>query len=416
VHFGSRRGLCANGQPMIATMDLLSEHAGTEFIGWVQMPYFQLDSDRLEPGDVILEAGAGLISQGIKLVDAGLYRTLGFDDFEAFSHVFIYVGMNFIIEADQDVRSLIASRVITDHPENFLVLRHPEFEEKARTHPVWKSFVGAAAFWAMQPELNKPYNWRGVFGTKLPFLRGKSTGFFCSQLVAETYARIGVEAFKTKIQPDQATPNRFVSDDCLLKPVFDCFVQLPDWPWMTDSILDRYMTIRNEPIPLAEISHQTSQDMVRMFGPRVDRLTARIGKIQTISNPMELYLTLSFPDLPEGDQVSDELVAFMELRYPRTQMANFIALSKVAVEQGILLQDPQTTEVIKRTLRKDIATVKQVLPMLEMQSTMLPVMIRPPLKWRSIHDWIAQETGRAIQQERELLHWREDTLRGLSTN
>jgi cell wall-associated NlpC family hydrolase len=69
----------------------------------------------LEPGDVILEAGTGIISQGIKLVDAGLLNTLGTGDAPAFSHVFLYVGMNLIMEADEDVRSLLASRVITEH-------------------------------------------------------------------------------------------------------------------------------------------------------------------------------------------------------------------------------------------------------------------------------------------------------------
>jgi len=80
------------------------------------MAYCQPDSEKLEPGDVILEAGTGIISQGIKLVDAGLLNTLGTGDAPAFSHVFLYVGMNLIMEADEDVRSLLAS---PEHPRTF---------------------------------------------------------------------------------------------------------------------------------------------------------------------------------------------------------------------------------------------------------------------------------------------------------
>jgi cell wall-associated NlpC family hydrolase len=83
------------------------------------MAYCQLDPEKLEPGDVILEAGTGIISQGIKFVDAGLLNTSGIGDAPAFSHVFLYVGMNLIMEADEDVRSLLASRVITEHPRTF---------------------------------------------------------------------------------------------------------------------------------------------------------------------------------------------------------------------------------------------------------------------------------------------------------
>jgi len=222
------------------------------------MTYYQLDSEKLEPGDVILEAGGGLISNAIKLVDGGALN--------AFSHVFVYVGMNLIMEADEDVRSILASRVITQTPDSYLVLRHPDFA-RAISHPVWKSFMGNLAFLAMHPEVNKPYNWRGMFATQLRFLGSSSNGFFCSQLVAEAYKRVGVAPFKSDVPPQQVTPNRFVSSDCLLSPVPDCFLKLPDHDWISEFAGNRYEVMKKEPTPLAQMTYEISKDMVGIFGP-----------------------------------------------------------------------------------------------------------------------------------------------------
>jgi hypothetical protein len=44
--------------------------------------------------------------------------------------------MNFILEADEGVRMVLASRVITDAPDKFLVLRHPSYPTGLE-HPEW---------------------------------------------------------------------------------------------------------------------------------------------------------------------------------------------------------------------------------------------------------------------------------------
>lgn len=70
-----------------------------------------------------------------------------------------------IMEADEGVRMILASRIITAEPEAFLVLRHPDYPwgiESSR----WKEFGKSLMLMALQPEANKPYNWSGVFATR----------------------------------------------------------------------------------------------------------------------------------------------------------------------------------------------------------------------------------------------------------
>ena len=136
---------------------------------------------------------------------------------------------------------------------------------------------------ALQPEANKPYNWSGVFATKLSFLTGTKDSFYCSQLVAEGYRRVGVRLFRDDPAPDGVTPNMFSSESCLLRPVSYCFSTLPDREWVSEFARNRYQVIKNEPIQLAQITHDRSREIVDVFGPRVDELTQRIGKNQHIT-------------------------------------------------------------------------------------------------------------------------------------
>jgi hypothetical protein len=362
--------------------------------------YYQLNSEKLCPGDVILEAGSGAISAAIKF----------FDNRGTYSHVFLYVGVNMIMEADEGVRMILASRIITPDPEVFLILRHPD-------HPCgiessqWKEFGKNLMLVALQPETNKPYNWPGVFATKLPFLTGRKDSFFCSQLVAEGYRRIGVRLFREDLAPDGVTPNMFSSASCLLKPVSDCFIALPDREWVSEFARNRYEVIKNEPIPLAQISHERSREIVDLFGPRVDKLTERIGKKQHITSPQDLYLTLTFPDLPEADEVSNELVEFMSLRYPSEQISSFIQMTKSSFEQFISMKDHEVTKMAINTLRKDISALEKLIPMLEAQIKFMKIFPPPPLKRRSIHDWIEKKTIESVSIEKEFLNWRNNMLR-----
>src|ERR1700733_15957746 len=110
-----------------------------------------------------------------------------------------------------------------------------------------------------------------------------------------------------------------------------------------------------------------TRKMVYIFRPRVDRLTNSIGKQQTVRTPQELYLTLTFPDLPDADSLSDELVEFMELNFPRQQINDKIDISKNVIEEMISLGDPEITTMIVGTLQRDITAIEQLIPILEMQ-------------------------------------------------
>jgi hypothetical protein len=116
------------------------------------------------------------------------------------------------------------------------------------------------AFFAMHPEANKPYNWRGMFATKVAFLPGGKNGFFCSQLVTEAYKRLEVRPFASDVTPEKATPNMFVTTDCLLRPVTEsCFIELPKRAWVSELLDSRYTVMKAEPVPLAQLTYQMSQ-------------------------------------------------------------------------------------------------------------------------------------------------------------
>ncbi|HEY7248517.1 MAG TPA: hypothetical protein VH678_32030 [Xanthobacteraceae bacterium] len=362
------------------------------------MMFYQLDAEKLRSGDVLLEAGSGLISEAIKIADRG-----------AFSHAFLYVGMSMIMEADEGVRMLMASRVITDSPDKFLVLRHPDYEQMIN-NPEWGKFTNSLMFWLLQPEANKDYNWRGMFGTKLPFLNGTKGTFFCSQLVAEGYRRARIHLFRAEIPPERVTPNMFDSANCLLKPVAGCFTALPDRSWIAEFGQNRYDVMKEEPVPLAHITHERAKEIVAAFGPRVDELTRRINKKQHIASVQDLYLTLTFPDLPEADQISDELVEFMERRFPAAERLNFIELCKRSFEYGISLKDAEVNALITRTLRRDISATERLVAVIAGQAQMMKAFPPPPLKRRSIHKWLEKKLADAVASEKELLQWRKNAL------
>jgi len=99
---------------------------------------------------------------------------------------------------------------------------------------------------------------------------------------------------------------------------------------------------------------------------------------------MDLYLTLTFPDLPEADDVSDDLVKFMELRYPSEQITSVIEVAKASCEEAASWKQPDITEMIKRSLRKDISTVGPMLQLMGKQVEDMKSFPPPPMKRRSI--------------------------------
>ena len=101
----------------------------------------------------------------------------------------------------------------------------------------------------------------------------------------------------------------------------------------------------------------------------------------------------------------------MNLRFPSEQISGFIQMTKSSFEHFISMKDPEVTSMAINTLRKDISAVEQRIPMLEAQIKFLKVFPPPPLKRRSIHDWIEKKTVESVAIEKEFLDWRKDMLR-----
>lgn len=378
------------------------------------MPFYQLDADKLRPGDVVLEGGPGKLSKLIKLADRPEGMEKKEPDRQKVSHALLYLGVGQIIEADQDVRTLSVNRIITAEPENYIVLRHPRYPGNGGALD-WQAHAATAIYWALHGEANKPYNWLGAIGAKIPLVKGKANTFFCSQLVAEGYRRLGVPLFTEdvaagRITPEKVTPNMFLTRQCVLEPVENCFHKLPDRPWVAELAANRYDVMQAEPVPLASITNDRAKNIVRTFGPRVDALTRRINKVQTISSPQELYITLAFPDLPEADKVSDELVEYMKTAVPTEEAAAFFALHKRSLEAALVMNDPEITSAISRTLRHDITHHEQLLPQMELAAQGMRVFPPPPFKRRSIHDWLAKAAMEAIATQKEIQQWRKALL------
>jgi len=363
--------------------------------GSKMQPVYQLNPTRLLPGDVILERGDSLYSRVIRLSDRG-----------RFSHVILYLGANFIVEAvEEGVRIMQALRVITADPRGYQVLRHPEIENlRWKTNEIM-SFVEQKLFVSMLSELNKPYSWRGILGTKLPFFRKRAHEHFCSQLVAEAFQRIGFPLCAADVPMDRITPKFFETDACVLRKVEGCFVKLPGSEWLKPFAKDRYKVLKSSSLPILELGSQIARDAVKVFGPRIDAAARKIERQEAIGSLQDLYRVLYIPDLPDGDRIADELTAWMELRYPSRSIREHAAATRSSFEHIARGGDRELLATAIKTLQVDIDSIQRVLPVLERRLS--PVNTAPaPLKVRSIHRWLDKKLEESIAFERELLAWR----------
>jgi hypothetical protein len=358
-------------------------------------PVYQLDPTRLMPGDVILEAGEGWYARVTQLIDRG-----------PFSHVILYLGANFIVEAvEEGVRIIQALRVITFDPQSYLVLRHPDMENLGdRTNEII-SFVEQRLFASLLSELNRPYSWTGAMGTKMPFVRRRGHEHFCSQLVAEAFQRIGVSIFLKEIPPEKVTPNLFDTETCVLRRVSGCFKKLPDSDWLRSFARDRYKVMKSSPLPILELGSQIAKDAVQIFGPRVDAAARKIDKVEKVHSLQDLYRALYVPDLADGDEISDDLTAWMELRYPSGAIQKYAAAIRRSLEHVAHSGDQELLNVAIKTLQVDIDSIQRVLPVLEARLPSVGT-VPPPLKVRSIHRWLEKKLRQSILFERKLLKWR----------
>ncbi len=373
------------------------------------MPTYFLNSNSLKTGDIILEAGESWISKAIMLGDR-----LSWDEGGKYSHAFIYIGMSYIMEADEDVRSILAARIVTDDPSKFLVLRHPSYLEGIDVD--WLSqYCGLGLFFTLHSESNKEYNWRGMLGTKIPFLGSSPNKFFCTQLVAEAYRRLGIEIFEDCRSPEKVTPNSLISAQCRLVP-FDAkshFERLPERDWVAElASKDRYSIMREEMVPLAQLTHEIAQRTVRLFGPRIEKSLDLAGSKVSVGSVPEILGWLFKPDLIDGNKISDSLVEYMQSNYPIEQTRQYRTFSRIAAEEIIKTSDESLISTLKATLERDIRAIPSLLELYKNQIAMLenPLYSR---NMRSIHHFQLGMLKQSLSEEIEFFEWRQSFIQKL---
>jgi hypothetical protein len=144
------------------------------------------DDEGLELGDIVLERGTGSAGKFVAGVTGG-----------RFNHALIWVGGDFIEAMPGGVRCLSNRRVPIFDPGNWLLLR---------PLPELAGLGESAAFHAREMTF-KEYDTAGAVRTVLsPRTAPAPTKNFCSQLVAESYRRAGVDLLPGK-RPESITPN-----------------------------------------------------------------------------------------------------------------------------------------------------------------------------------------------------------------
>ena|GEM_PF-5020384 len=130
------------------------------------------DPEQMKPGDVMLEKGDGWTSKAIMMGDGGGY-----------SHALIYVGESSFVEAvPSAVRIITSTRVLIDDPSRWTVLRLVD-----------DAHAGEIAARQARMMVHAKYSVKGALGSVVPFAtNARDGGIFCSRLVAEAYARAGV--------------------------------------------------------------------------------------------------------------------------------------------------------------------------------------------------------------------------------
>lgn len=173
---------------------------------------YLFDPDHLEPGDVVLERGRGLISAGVATITRG-----------SFSHALMWIdGTDFIEAMPTGVRVLSYARVPVTNPKNWRLLR-PTSEHRLK---------GKLAADAARNMAFKTYD---GWGAGLTVAGGRSIpnprSLFCSQLVARAYQEAGLELLPSTT-PEQFSPNDLARSTHLheVQPVFREHIVGDDYP------------------------------------------------------------------------------------------------------------------------------------------------------------------------------------------
>lgn len=208
------------------------------------------DPTRLVPGDVVLEQGSGWVSRVIRIADQG-----------RFSHALLWLGNTDFIEAtDGGARVIAFARVQIHDPANWVLLRHPEAEVAARAAREARNLA------------HKHYDTVGAVSTKIPIrAQPDPCMLFCSQLVAEAYARAG-SGLVPGTSSSQVTPNMLA-----LRSALERVSELP----VIEQDRGAEQVDRDEAYAGAAPHREMimSQEVMAALGPGLAALTSRPGSL-----------------------------------------------------------------------------------------------------------------------------------------
>jgi hypothetical protein len=376
------------------------------------MQAYQLDPNRLLPGDVLLERGRGLESAIIRVFDWG-----------SFSHAILYLGGGQIIEAvDRGVSLRSALYVICTDPSRFALLRHPD--GRGRIEPKIE-FLHAFA----QGEMNKLYSTEGAIGTKIPFFRRRADEHFCSELIALIYQRMDIQLFTDKRHPDRVAPNDFARPSCTLVRQREApFRDLPPLPsnLPNDVFLSLVDRDRLHSMSLSGMAGDLAQKAVAKYAGELEDAAKAKNIPAKVASLSDIYWMLFIPDLPNADRISEELKAMLEDSEVRQRIASVEDTYKAEVDYRLASNNPILRSYVIRSLEDSISASADVLRLYAEQVFYMHKLmegdIAPPpifaslgaLKVRSIHRWVLEVAKDAIARELGLLQWQKETIKRIS--
>lgn len=257
---------------------------------------FILDPATLLPGDIILEKGNALTSKIISAADRGFY-----------SHAILSIGNGEVAEAvGNGVIFIPAKRIVTRQPRNFGVYRLPSGQINEDQIKILVATARNHAF--------SFYDTSGALATKVPLLSSRPDRQFCSRFIAECYAAASIDIVPGK-QPDKITPNDIARPPSRLicLDTLSHFIRLPiSSPEDLKDVIeleDRHSALRDSPL---DKNRAIEQEAYNLFYPRVMESLALARSSLKPANLGNIINMLTDPMFPRGDEISDDLVAWLE--------------------------------------------------------------------------------------------------------
>jgi hypothetical protein len=214
--------------------------------------------------------------------------------------------------------------------------------------------------------------------------------------------------FKKDTSPWYVTPSMLLPESgCVLRKVESdkFFERLPDLPNFEATAQIRQNGKEESEFIIARM-------VVKRFGPRIERVLKQTGKIRKIQTVNEIYQALLLPDLPGADEISDEIVSFLEVNSPLQSLKNDIEEHKAKFELSLahISERPDMKPFLADRLQDDINAYDKMIELFEVRQRMYNSNgLFFPFKQRSIHRLLQNNDGRLLETTRDLRRWSERT-------